>query len=340
MAQNQSSLIPLITLPKAEVHVHLEGCFSVETIIQLADIHNRPLPRPKEQLFQFSGLGDFLEFLDFVCGLTATSTQLAMAAYAFCQRLQRDGTHYADVIINPSHWRLWRQNIPGLIQGLDAGFCEAEQDGLPSVGLCISLLRQQSAEEAADLLDILASLHHPRVVSLSVDGNECTAGRTGGKFAHAFQRAGKLGLKKTVHAGESSGPEGIRDAIFLLQADRIDHGVRAVEDAELLDILRDQQIPLGVCPTSNVALGLYSSLAEHPIEKLRQHGVLISLNTDDPALLQTSLPEEYQRCVEQFGWNNDIVQHLAATSINASFANECQKLWMHQRLVNWRQARC
>lgn len=323
------------TLPKAEIHIHLEGCFDTRTIVALAAENKVPLPRPESELLSFTGLSDFLSFLDFICGLCRTPDQLAKTAYAFCERMRDAGTGYADVIFNPTHWHSWRRNIGGMIDALDAGFRGAEQDGLPPVGLCVSLLRQQSAGEAMELVRELERLRHPRVVALSVDGNEAAAGRTGEKFAEAFRYAGRIGLKKTAHAGESSGPSGVRDAIFLLEADRIDHGVRAIEDQELIDILVDRQIALGVCPTSNLTLGLYPSLAEHPLERLRKAGILVSVNTDDPALLETDLPEEIGKCASACGWDSETCRQLAETSIRASFANDDIKAKLLEDLRQW-----
>jgi adenosine deaminase len=183
-----------------------------------------------------------------------------------------------------------RNNFLGL-RSLDEGVKAAEQDGLPSVGLCVSLLRTQSGDEAIELVDALRTMRHPRVVALSVDGNEATAGPTGPRFADAFRRAGESGLRRTVHAGESSGPEGVWDAVNLLGADRIDHGVRAIEDSALVRLLADRQIPLGICPTSNLVLGVYPSIQEHPVEKLHAAGVRVSVNTDVtlPCSAQVSL---------------------------------------------------
>ena len=172
-----------------------------------------------------------------------TREQLAAVAYAFSRRMTESGVHYADVIVNPTHWQHWRRDIPGLVDGLDAGFRAAEQDGFAPSGMCVSLLRQQSAAEAVELVDLLGALRHPRVVALSVDGNEATAGRTGTRFAEAFRKAGAHGLRKTVHAGESSGPDGVWDAIRLLEADRIDHGVRAIEDEALVSVLAERPDP-------------------------------------------------------------------------------------------------
>ncbi|MFT4183918.1 MAG: adenosine deaminase [Rhizobium sp.] len=327
--------LDLKTLPKAEIHIHLEGCFDRRTIVGLAAENNVPLPRQENELLSFTGLSDFLSFLDFICGLCRTPEQLAKTAYAFCERLRDAGTRYADVIVNPTHWHSWRRNIGSMIDALDAGFRAAEQDGLPPVGLCVSLLRQQSVQEAMELVQELDRLRHPRVVALSIDGNEAASGRTGEKFAEAFHYAGRIGLKKTAHAGESSGPAGVRDAIFLLEADRIDHGVRAIEDEELLRILVDRQIALGVCPTSNLVLGLYPSLSDHPLERLRKAGVPVSVNTDDPALLETDLPEEIGKCAGAYGWDKETCRQLAATSIRASFANVDIKARLLQDLDQW-----
>ena len=325
----------LTALPKAEVHVHLEGTFEPTTLEHWAREAKVPMPRPRERLLQFEGLADFLYFLDWACGLANTPERVATLARAFCERLAADGTGYADLIVNPTHWSAWHGRLRAFIDALDAGFREAEQMGLPRVGLCVSLLRTQTADEATELVGLLAGWRHPRVVALSVDGNEATAGRTGPRFADAFRRAGEAGLKRTVHAGESSGAEGVRDAVELLQADRIDHGVRAIDDPAVVGLLVDTGIPLGVCPSSNLVLGVYPSLDTHPVERLRAAGVRLSLNTDDPSLLGTTLPHEYALCAKHFGWGDDTLRALAGTSIAASFADTDTKARLHAQLAAW-----
>jgi adenosine deaminase len=325
----------LRALPKAEVHVHLEGCFDAALLAQWAAKFGEPMPRPCESLFEFQGLADFLHFLDWACGLVRTSEELAEAAYAFSQRLAASGVGYGDLIFNPTHWKPWHGRLREMIDALDAGFRAAEHDGLPPVGLCVSLLRTQSAEAAAQLVDLLVDLRHPRVVALSIDGNEAAAGRTGPRFAEAFRRAGAAGLKRTVHAGESSGPEGVRDAIELLGADRINHGVRAIEDPSVVALLVDRQIPLGVCPTSNLTLGVVPSIEQHPLERLRKAGVAVSVNTDDPALLDTRLESEYALCRDAFDWTDDELRSVARTSIDASFADDDVKQRLRDALRRW-----
>lgn len=323
------------TLPKAEVHAHLEGCFQPAVLAQWATEAGVPMPRPREHLLAFEGLADFLHFLDWACGLASTRERLAELSYGFSQRLAESGAGYADVIVNPTHWKAWHGRLPEMIDAIDAGFASAEQDGLPPVGLCVSLLRTQTSDAAAELVDALIALGHPRVVALSIDGNEAAAGRTSPRFAEAFRRAGAAGLRRTVHAGESSGPEGVRDAIELLGADRIDHGVRAIEDPGLVELLVERRIPLGICPTSNLKLGVYASIGDHPIDRLRRAGVVVSINTDDPVLLGASLEGEYALCSEAFGWSDEDLRTLARHSIEASFANADLKAKLLERLSRW-----
>lgn len=332
------SLTRLRALPKAEVHVHLEGTFEAATLERWARAAGVVMPRPREALFHFQGLADFLEFLDWACHLADRPQRLAELARDFSRRLADDGTGYADLIVNPTHWGPWRGRLRAMLDALDAGFREAEQDGLPPVGLCISLLRTQSQAEAVQLVEDLVAWCHPRVVALSVDGNEAAAGRTGPRFAEAFRRAAAAGLRRTVHAGESSGPEGVRDAIELLGADRIDHGVRAVEDPALVHLLAERRIPLGVCPSSNLVLKVYPSLQAHPVDALRRAGVRVSLNTDDPSLLGTTLPREYALCRQHFGWSDAVLRELAATSIDASFADAATKARLQRELGAWAAA--
>ena len=184
--------------------------------------------------------------------------------------------------------------------------------------LYLNILRTTQAEVAP---------HMRRYARLRkrVLGLDKPAGRTGPRFAEAFRRAGAAGLRRTVNAGESSGPEGVRDAIELLGADRIDHGVRAIEDPELVALLADRRI----------ALGVYPSIEAHPIDRLRRAGVAVSLNTDDPVLLGASLEGEYALCSQAFGWSDEDLRAVARNSIDASFANADVKARLREALARW-----
>jgi adenosine deaminase len=328
-------------LPKAEVHIHLEGSFELADLLELARESGVPLPGPAATLFDVdthyartsattgtgagvgaAGLSGFLRFLDWECGLIRTSEQAFRVAYRFAARQSASGIRYTDVIINPTHWSGWPGTLDSLFDALASGFAAAEQDGLCQVQMCLSLLRTQSASEAEEIVGWLIESRPARVIGLSVDGNESESGRTGEKFSGAFTAARDAGLRRTVHAGESSGPEGVWDAVRLLHAERIDHGVRAIEDPLLVHHLAEQGIPLDICPRSNLTLGIYPDMHQHPVAELRRRGVTVTVNTDDPAPIGTRLESEWALCADSYGWGMPEMLSLAAASIDASFATD------------------
>ena len=336
-------------LPKAEVHVHLEGTFELIDLLELAKNAGVPLPGPARSLFDIGthytpdipevtsgggaatgvgvgGLGGFLRFLDWQCGLVRTPEDVARTAYRFAARQSASGVRYSDVIINPTHWSTWRGNEIELLDALGQGLIEAEQDGLCSANLAVSLLRSQTSSEALDLVERVIAESPARVVALSVDGDEKATGRTGEKFHDAFELAKAAGLRRTVHAGESSGPEGVWDAIDLLSAERVDHGVRSIEDPRLVQTLIERGISLGICPRSNLTLGIYDGWDSHPLPALLEAGVIVTLNTDDPAPLGTTLVHDWSAAATAFGFGRAELVQFARNSITASFASDVVKL--------------
>jgi adenosine deaminase len=309
-------------LPKAELHVHLEGTFGQERLRQLNQGRGSNPPISLDGPLEFSGLSQFLAFLDWCCGLVTTTDEVAQVAYDFAGRANRDGTVYAEVIVNPTHWPAF--SVPELVEAIDAGFARAASDGLTDCRILVSLLRTQTAEEAEGLVRWMIGSPPGRVVGLSVDGNEAAAGRTGPKFASAFRLAGEAGLGRTAHAGESSGPEGVEDALDLLGASRIDHGVRAIESPALVSRLADQQIPLNVCPISNGVL-MYPDLSQHPLPRLVRAGVAVTINTDDPALLGTDLVKDVATAVKLCDWDVADLKQMTRTAIDAAFCDKDRK---------------
>jgi adenosine deaminase len=302
------------SLPKAEVHVHLEGAMSPEHLVRLADAAGEPLRAP------FRNLPELLDFLDWSCGLVREPEDLGTLAYELAARKHASGVRHLDVVMNPTHWAPWRGRLVELLDALDLGFARAERDGLPSAALCVSILRTQTGEQAQALARQLVGLRHPRVAALSIDGNEAATGRTGARFAPAFRIAREGGLRTTAHAGESSGPEGVRDALDLLEVDRIDHGVRAIEQPQLVAELARRRVPLGVTPLANLRLGMWGGrLADHPVDALHRAGVRVSVNTDDPVCPERSLEDNYVRCAETFGWSRADVAAMVRTGIEACF---------------------
>ena len=316
-------------MPKAELHVHLEGTLGRDRIVELAAAAGEPLPRPPDELFAFGDLDGFLSFLDWTCRLVHDRDQAERVAYDFAARAHADGTRYAEVIVNPTHWRTWR--TADLVEALGAGFDRAMSDGLADCRLLLSVLREQSSDEALALVRWMADDRPSRVLGLSVDGNEARAGRTGPRFAPAFRLARAEGFGCVAHAGESSGPEGVVDALDLLEVDRIDHGVRAVEDPALVARLARAGVVLDVCLTSNLTM-LYETIDAHPLQRLIAAGVPVTLNTDDPAYLGIDLTGEFELASTALGWSTDVAVERVRAAIDASFCEPERVAELHREL--------
>jgi adenosine deaminase len=316
-------------LPKVELHVHLEGTFSAERIAAMAAEVGEDLPRPADRLFSFEDLSAFLTFLDWTCGLIRTPAMAARAARDYAARASANGVVYAEVIINPTHWAGW--DLGELVAALADGFEEAERDGLASCHLLLSILRAQSEREALDLVEWMGATRPRRVVGLSVDGDEARAGRTGERFAPAYELAGRLGYGRTAHAGESSGAEGVRDALDLLRVDRIDHGIRAVDDPELVARLAREHVTLNVCLSSNL-VHLYPDIASHPFRDLHAAGVPLTINTDDPGYVGVDLADEFVKIAGLMGWGLADLAAVTRRAIEATFSPPATKQALHRRL--------
>jgi adenosine deaminase len=306
----------VVALPKAEVHLHLEGCLDPELVDGAARRHG---VTPVAGFI--TNLPQLLSYLDWSCALIDRADDLAAIAYGTARRVSSAGVRHIDVIVNPTHWPHWRGRLDAMVEALDSGFGSAETDGFATSVLCLSLKRTQTESEALALVDWMLDRRHPRVAALSIDGDE-TNGSHNERFAGAFTRAAQGGLRRCAHAGESSGPGGVREAIDILGAERIDHGIRSVEDRSLVADLARRSIPLDICPTSNVVLGFVPDLTRHPVDDLRRQGVRISLNTDDPVLFGSDVAGEYVRCAETFSWDRPELVAIARTSIESCFADD------------------
>ncbi len=309
-------------VPKIELHIHLEGTFRPERVAELAAMVGEVPPRPVDRLFEVDNLADFLETLDWVCGLVRDEPTAEQVAYDFAAYAHDQGIVYAEVIVNPTHWS--GLTTGELFTACAQGFDRAQADGLGDFRLLPSILRQQSEEEAQQLVQWIEGAGLERIVGLSIDGNEEAAGRTGPRFASAYADAARIGLGRTAHAGESSGAEGVRDAIELLGVSRIDHGVRCLEDPAVLDLVQERNITLNVCLTSNCTL-LYSSLDDHPIRELAAAGVRFTINTDDPETLGISLCSELRLAADHLGWSLDDLVAAQHRAIDAAFCSDADK---------------
>ena len=196
----------LARLPKIELHVHLESTMPGEMLERFAAAQGRSLPRPAAELYHCSAedLSDFLAFLDKICSYVGTEAELSEVAERFSRESRRENILYAETILNPTHWPQF--TVPQIIAAVTAGFDRGQAGGGTDCRFTLSLSRTQSAGEAMALVEEMVRCRTPRLVGLSIDGNEALSGRTGERFAPAFAAAGAAGFGRTVHAGESSGP--------------------------------------------------------------------------------------------------------------------------------------
>lgn len=316
-------------LPKVELHVHLEGSFDAERIQELAYEAGEEMPYQGASILAAGNLEELLSRLDWWCGLVRTPEQAERQAHDLAARLWADGVVYAEVIVNPTHWSGLEREV--LLEAVSAGFQRAAAEGLCDAWLLVSLLRSQSAEEALEVVTSLERRPPLRLVGLSIDGNEAAAGPTGKRFAPAFSLAGAVGLGRTAHAGESSGPDGVVSALDDLGVTRIDHGVRSIEDPHLLDRLIRDSVTLDVCLTSNVRL-LYGSIELHPLRELVAAGVCVTINTDDPATLGVTLSSEMELAESICKWGLTGALQATERAIAASFASPATALALRQNL--------
>ncbi len=318
----------LTAMPKAENHVHLEGCLTASVVDRAAQRSGILAPTGIP-----TSLDELLHILDMSCRLMTDAADLTDLAYEKARAATAEGISYTDLIVNPNHWPAWQGRLPEMLMAFDAGFAKAASEGLSPTGLSFSIGRWQSADEGDEVVDALLGTSSTFVVGVAMDGNESAEGAGCERFAPAINRARAAGLRVHIHTGESGGADAMWRSLEHLDPDRIDHGIRSITDPELVAVLAEKQIPLAICPSSNVLLGFAPSLGEHPIVPLRNAGVMVTVNTDDPLLLGTDLVNEYSICAEAFGWGEAELLDLAGASITASSASDEAKTSMRAALA-------
>lgn len=307
-------------LPKVEVHVHLESSVEAETIAGLAASLDEPMPRPADRLYTYSGLDDLLRTCEWWCDLFRTPEIAEQIAYRDAVRMAGDGIVYAEVMAGPRYWP--HIDYRDLIPAICAGFDRAADEGHTDCRLIATISRDQSGEWAEELVGWLAGNAPPRVVGLGLDGDEQATGLNSDQFARAYREAAELGLGLTAHAGESSGPDGVRDVIDLLGVARIDHGARATEDPGLVARLAEEQMTLNMCPSSNVKLGIFPTLAQHPVGPMLAAGVPITINSDDCLAVGITLPGELADVGASLGWTIEDVRAAQRRAVDVLFCGD------------------
>ena len=318
------------SLPKAELHLHLEGTILPSTLVELSARHDaRPLTLAEAgALYQFTDFTGFLLAFKAVCERLVTPDDYELAAWRMMQQLAAQGIVHAEVYVAFGVVLHWRDPDPACIDGIFAGLERARLRASSELGLSIywifDAVRHFDLSEAEKVFAKAAELRpaHPSIIGIGIGGDER---RTGSEpFRALYAQARASGLRLTNHAGETTGPEAIWEALSI-GSERIGHALSAILDTNLLQELKVRCTPLELNPTSNVRTGVCPSFHAHPARTYFDRGLLITLNSDDPAFFGSDLAGEFVLAHTHHGFNREELRKLAANSIRASFLPETGK---------------
>ncbi len=319
-------------MPKAELHVHLEGSILPRTLLVLAQRNHVSLPADTEvglaELYHFRNFDQFLETYLMITRCLRTPDDYRLIAYEYGSECARQNIRYAEVtftiLTNTTLTDLSWQEI---LQGLNSGREQAHADYGVWWQWVFDIVRNLPDTQGS-VLDIALAARDLGVIALGLGGIE--AGFPPELFVDTFDRAEREHLHRVPHAGEISGPQSVWSALKLLHAERIGHGVRSIEDPSLIEYLRSNSLPLEICPTSNICLNAYPDYAHHPLRKLWDAGLVLTIGSDDPPMFGTDLNHEYQVLVNEFGFTQAELERISLNAIHASFLSQAEKLKLEQ----------
>ena len=318
-------------LPKVELHCHLEGTMRPQTLVELAARNGLELPLPPgaqqadlTRLFTYVSLNDFLDVFWLVQSALVTREDWTQLAYESVIDAAAHGRVYAEVFFTPARHLSGGQRLGDIIAGIDEGLAEAEAVTGSRVRLIADMDRAFGAAAGEQMVAELVGLRRAgatgcgRVIGVGMDSTEL--GVDPREYEGAYRAAAAGGLRRTAHQGENSGPDAIAACLDVLGAERIDHGLSLLDDPALTMRFATEQVPLTVCPLSNVLIAnAMPSLAEHPYPAMRAAGLLATLNTDDPGLTLTDLGQEYREAARAFGYNLSDMVAIATDGVRASW---------------------
>jgi len=321
-------------VPKAELHVHLEGTATPDLVRRIAQRNGLEIPEgvfAAPDRFAWRDFLDFLNTYNLVSSVIRTGEDYRDITYEYLSSCARDGAIYVELTASVDHSRIAGLGDAEHWEGIAAGIDDARADHGIEARILSVAVRNYGVERAVEIAQLTAARPHPYVVGFSLAGDE--AGYPPEPFAEAYRVAADAGLGCTIHAGEWAGPASVRGALEL-PVTRIAHGVRAIEDPALVQELADRQITLEVCPTSNVVLGVFPTFDEHPFPVLREAGIPLTLGSDDPPYFGASVGGEYEIARQHFGLDDAELIGVTRTAIQASFAEPALRDSLLTRLTN------
>ncbi|TGA89123.1 adenosine deaminase [Streptomyces sp. MZ04] len=307
-------------LPKAELHLHIEGTLEPELAFALAARNGVTLPfADTEELRKAYLFDDLQSFLDLYYGLMAvlrTERDFEELADAYLTRAAAQGVRHAEIFFDPQAHMARGVAIGTVMEGLGRALDRSEERHGISTRLIMCFLRDQSAESALQTLDA-AKPHLHRIIGIGLDSAE--VGHPPAKFREVYEAAAALGLRRVAHAGEEGPPAYITEALDVLGVERVDHGLRCMEDPDLVERLVRERVPLTLCPLSNVRLRAIDVLEEHPLARMMDAGLLCTVNSDDPAYFGGYVGDTFHAVREALGIDQERLRELARNSFEASF---------------------
>ncbi len=313
----------ILALPKAELHLHLEGAIEPETVVELAANHGRLLDRAEvERMFHYTDFTGFLLCFRAITEHLVTPDDYELITYRLMERLARENVLHAEVYIAVGTCLYWGRTFADIFEGLERGRQRGERDFGVSVYWIADAVRHFGPDKAQHVVDHAAKLIDRNVVGFGIGGDERRAAPE--LFDQVYANAARHGLRLTCHAGESCGPESVWGALTL-NTERIGHGLTCHRDPDLVKHLRDQQIPIEISLTSNVRTGCCESFDAHPVRQYFDQGLLLTLNTDDPSMFETTLAGEYRVAQQLYGFSDEELTRLAMNSFRASFLPDEKK---------------
>ncbi len=310
-------------IPKVELHVHLEGAIRPQTLRELADKNGVRLPGGLVSIYQFSDFQGFLDAYMLAAACLCTQEDFERITYEFlCDQAGR-GVRYCEVLLSSMQHLKRDFDFGCIMEGIQQGYRRAQAESGIRMGVIFDHGRQFGPEAGMRVLEQALATREYGVIGLSIGGDEVNYPPE--LFQEVFARAREAGLFVTAHAGEVCGPESVWGAIRSLGVRRVGHGIRSVEDPDLLAYLRQAEIYLDICPTSNLWTGAVSSLAEHPVRQLFDAGVPLTISSDDPALFHTDLVKEYLLLSMHFGFSREELVRVCLNGVRAAFLPEEDK---------------
>jgi adenosine deaminase len=318
-------MIDPLTVPKAELHLHIEGTLEPELMFELAQRNGVPLPYADaaavRRAYSFSNLQSFLDVYYRACSVLIHERDYHQLTAAYLGRARTQGVRHVEIFFDPQTHTARGVQLETVVGGITRALDEARQLGITS-RLIMCFLRDLPVDDAMATLE-QALAHKDAIFAVGLDSAE--VGNPPEKFRPVFERAIGAGFRAVAHAGEEGPPEYIWQALDLLGAERVDHGVRCLEDRRLVQRLEADRIPLTVCPFSNVKLRVVDTLEQHPLATMLEHGLCATVNSDDPAYFGGYVGENLAGVANALKLEDAVILELARNSFEAAFLDEAER---------------